>query len=114
MKRVIRFVIPLAMLIVGLLSFSACGGIAGGAQIRLEGLNLGAVTMEGKPINGLPSDKINLLLDVSAETVRVKSNAGVTVLSLEPSGGTIEISTGGVSIKGVKSEQIKVEWSSNQ
>jgi hypothetical protein len=114
MKRIIKFVIPMVLLSVGLLSLCGCGGIESGAQIRLEGLSLESLSMEGTPINGLPSDKINLLLDVSAETVKVTPNDTGTTLTLEPSGGSIEIGPGGVVITGIEPEQIKIEWASNE
>jgi len=86
------------------------GCAAGGTDIILEGLNLGAVTMDGKPVAGLPSEKINLLLEVSASKVTVKYSADGTILTLSPSGATVEITASGISIKGVKPEQVKVEW----
>ena len=66
--------------------------------------------MEGKPLAGLPSDKINLDLDVAAQTIKVRTTANGTILTLVPSGATIEISGETVSFKGLKPEQVKVEW----
>ncbi len=106
-SRVILLI--LLVLLVGL--FNVGCGIGGGADIRLEGLSLGTVTMEGKPVTGLPSDQINLLLEVSAQSVLVRTSAnGTTTLTISPSGATIEIGVNGVSITGVNPEQIKVEW----
>jgi hypothetical protein len=113
MKIAIRVIFLIFLVsLVGLFSVGCgIGGIGGGANIRLEGLSLGAVTMDGKPVTGLPSDKISLLLEVSAQNVLVRTSAdGITTLTISPSGGTIEIKADGVSIKGIKPEQIKVEW----
>jgi hypothetical protein len=112
MKRAIR-VILFASLVIGLISIVGCGGV-GGADVTLEGLSLGTVTMDGKPVAGLPSDKINLSLEVSARRVLVNTSANGTILTLVPSGATIEIESNNVSIKGVKPEQIKVEWAVTQ
>jgi hypothetical protein len=112
MKRAIR-VILFASLVIGLISLVGCG-LAGGADVTLEGLSLGTVTMDGKPVAGLPSDKINLSLEVSAQRVLVNTSANGTIITLVPSGATIEIESNNVSIKGVKPEQIKVEWAVTQ
>jgi len=82
----------------------------GGTNINLEGLTLGTVTMDGKPVTGLPSQKINLLLEVSAREVTVKYDADGTTLILGSSGATLEINSSGILINGIKPEQIKVEW----
>ncbi len=56
--------IVIALLLITTLALSTgCG--AGGANIRLQGVTLGTVTMDEKPVQGLPSDKIDLLLDAS-------------------------------------------------
>jgi hypothetical protein len=86
------------------------GCAAGGTDISLEGVTLGAVTVDGKPVTGLPSEKINLLLEVSARKVTVKYTSDGTVLTMNPSGATIEIKASGILIKGVKAEQVKIEW----
>lgn len=112
MKKVISIII-LILLGIGLVSIAGCR--AGGADMSLQGVSLGRVAMEGKPISGLPSDKIDLLLEASAQEVRVtlstdNSSAEVTTLTLLPSGATIEVKAGGVSLKGFKPEQVKVQW----
>jgi len=113
MKAGIKIIsLILLVLLVGLLSIG-CGS-RGGADIRLEGLTLGTVTMEGKPVAGLPSDKIDLLLEASAKTVLVSSSADSTTLTIRPSGATIEIKADGISIKGLKPGRIKVEWTTTE
>ncbi len=86
----------------------------GGTNIRLENVSLGTVTMEGRPIEGLPSDKVNLLLNVSAQEIEVAPTASGSILTLSPSGATIEINSSVVSIMGLGPEQIKVEWAVSQ
>lgn len=87
-----------------------CDVARGGADIALEGVTLGNMAMEGKPVAGLPSQKVNILLKVRADKVSVKTDASGVTLSLSPSGATVEIGNQGVSIKGVKPEQIEVQW----
>ena len=109
MKHYIVLIATVLMLLAFTLTFtSGCGMV--GANVRLEGLSLGTVSMEGKPLNGLPSDEINLELDVSAQTVKVQANADSTVITIVPSGGTITIKGDSVSFNGLKPEQVKVEW----
>ena len=100
----------LTILFAGMLLLSSCGVV--GSDIRLEGLNLGAVDMEGKTISGLPSDKINLELAVSAQTVKVQTGTDETVITVLPSGGSIHIKGDSVTLKGLKPDQVKVEWAS--
>jgi hypothetical protein len=102
-------VISLFVMLALLAAFgNSCGVV--GADLRLEGLNLGTVAMEGKPLAGLPSDKINLDLAVSAQTVKVRTTGNITTITMVPSGATIEITGDTVSFKGLKSNQVKVEW----
>ena len=106
-KRTITIVSLVTLLAMALVFASGCGVV--GANLRLEGLNLGPVTMDGKPLTGLPSDKINLDLDVAAQTVKVSTTSNGTILTL-PSGATITIGGDSVSFKGLKPDQIRVEW----
>ncbi len=108
MKRTIVLVLLVILLPVTLILITGCGVV--GADVRLEKLNLGTVAMEGKPLNGLPSDKINLVLDVAAQTIKVSTSANGTILTVVPSGATITIDGDSVSFKGLKPDQVKVEW----
>ena len=114
-KAWIRF-IPLAALLGGLaVMMSGCGsGGVGGADLKLEGLTLGSVTMEGKPVDGIPSQEVNLLLDVSARTIVVTSTEDGILLTAEPSEATVEITEDGVTIEGLESENIKLEWQTEE
>jgi hypothetical protein len=101
------------VIVILLLTILALGSgcTTSGANIRLHGMSLGAVTMGGKPVEGLPSDKIDILLEVSAKEIRVEYTANTsTILTLSPSEGTVEITASGVIINGIKPEKIKVEW----
>lgn len=107
MKRAGIFIV-FAVLALTALGLTGCGVV--GADIRLEGLNLGTIDMDGKPLTGLPSDKINISLDVAAQTIKVHTSANGTVLTVAPSGATITVSGDTISFKGLKQEQVKVEW----
>ena len=107
MKRTGKIIASILLVIT--LAFSV-GCALGGTDINLEGLTLGTVTMDGKPITGLPSQKINLLLKVSAREVTVKYDADGTTLILDPSGATLEIKSSGILISGMKSEQVEIKW----
>ena len=100
MKQTITIVLLFMLLATTLILISSCGVV--GADIRLEGLALGGVAMDGKPLTGLPSDKINLDLNVAAQTVKVRTTGNGTILTLVPSGATIEITGDVVSFKGLK------------
>jgi len=80
------------------------------ANIRLHGISLGTVAMDGKPVEGLPSEKIDLLLEISVKEITVDYNTDSTTLTLSPSGATVEITTSGIIINGINPEQMKVEW----
>ncbi len=109
MKTAIRVILLISLLLlIGLLNASC--GITGGANIKLESVALGQLTMEGKPVSGLPSDNISLSLEVSARTILVRTDATGTTLTVSPSGETIQIKSGSVIIKGTKPDQVKVEW----
>ena len=106
--RKISLIPWLLILLVIPLGLTGCGVV--GADIRLENLNLGALDMDGKPLSGLPSDKINISLDVAAQTIKVHTTANGTVLTVMPSGATVTVSGDTVSFKGLKPEQVKIEW----
>jgi hypothetical protein len=110
-KRFVTVILLVTMLALIAAFCTSCGVV--GADIRLEGLNLGTVSMEGKPLAGLPSDKINLDLDVSAQTVKVHTSGNSTIITMIPSGAVVEITGNTVSFKGLKSNQVKVEWAVN-
>jgi len=111
MKGIIKGIIGVIVFILLIRTVAFTTGCNfGGTNIRLENVSLGTVTMEGRPIEGLPSDKVNLLLNVSAQEIEIAPTASGSILTLSPSGATIEINSSVVSIMGLGPEQIKVEW----
>jgi len=107
-KQTVIAALVLAWLV--LISAFSAGCNIGSTSIRLEGMSLGAVTMDNQPIQGLPSDKIDLLLQVDINEIVVTHDADRTTLTLNPSGATVEIAGSGIVINGIKPEQVKVEW----
>jgi len=107
MKQIIGIIVS-TLLAMTLVFTTGCN--FGGTNIRLQGVSLGTVTMDGKTVEGLPSEKIDLLLEVSAQEITIEYSADGTILTLSPSGATLEIKSSGISINGIKPEQVKVEW----
>jgi len=103
-------IFALILLIGGLATSIGCEMAKGGADIVLEGVTLGTMAMEGKTVSGVPSDKVNILLKVSADKISVKTGPDGITLSASPSGATVDIGSKGVSIRGVKPDQIQIEW----
>ncbi|MDD5511526.1 MAG: hypothetical protein PHI12_12060 [Dehalococcoidales bacterium] len=85
-----------------------------GANIRIEDVSLGGLGIEGRPISGLPSDRISLLLDVSADEIQIGYDGDKVKLTVNPSQATIEIRDGGISIKGIEPEQLRIEWGASK
>lgn len=113
MKRtIIILVFTLLMAIIPAVGAAACN--VGGTNIKLQSVSLGTVTMGGQPFQGLPSDKVDILLEVSARDISINYATNGTVINLNDSGSALEITPGGVVIKGMKPEQVKVEWSAGK
>ena len=85
-----------------------------GANIRIEDVSLGGIGIEGRSISGLPSDRISLLLNVSADEIKVGYNDNGVRLIVYPSNATIEIKDGGISIEGVDPEELSIEWDNEE
>ena len=112
MKQTIAMKIALlALLIAGLAATVACGDVVrGGAEVVLEGISIGQIAMEGKPLTGLPSQTVNVRLKVSSNELRVNTSGGKTTIKLNPSGATVVIAPDGTTFTGVKAEQVVMEW----
>lgn len=95
------------ILLIMILAFNT-GCNVGGANIRLKGISLEAVVMNGKPVEGLTSEKIDLLLEVSAREITLEYSPDGAIITLSPMGATLEIKPSGILINGIKPEQIKV------
>jgi hypothetical protein len=100
----------LALVLVAVLGSIGCDMATGGAEITLEGVTFSGVAMEGKPITGLPSDKVNIIIKAKANKVSVRNTSQGVSMTLNPSGATIDFGANGISIKGVKPEEMQMEW----
>jgi hypothetical protein len=112
MNRVFALKIALLLLLItGLAASLGCESIVrGGADVVLEGISVGTVSMEGKPITGLPSQKVNLKLKVATNEVRINTSGGKTTITLKPTDAVIVITPEGTTFTGVKSEQFEIVW----
>ena len=114
-KNTIIKIALLSLLIVGLFAALGCGDVVrGGAKVVLEGVSVGTMSMEGKPVQGLPSQKVNIVLNVGANEVRVNTVGGKTTITLKPSGAVVVIAPEGTSFTGVKSEQVDMQWQTTE
>ncbi len=93
----------------GLIANLSCGS-TGCADVYLEGITIGSVSVEGKPVTGLPSQKVNLLLNVNANRITISTVGEETTIKLSPSGATIVTGPNGISFTGVKPEQVEIKW----
>jgi len=105
----------LGLLIIGLAAGLGCDAArGGGAEIWLEGVNTGAMSADGKPISGLPSQQANIVLKVSAKKINVSTSGDDTILDLSPSGGSIIISPDGISLVGIDPDKIEMKWETTE
>lgn len=98
-----------ASLCLPLLAGSACGNY-GGADVYLQGVSIGSVSVEGKPVTGLPTQNVNIVLKTSASKVLVSQSGGKTTIKLEPSNTVITSGPDGLSFTGVEPEQVEIQW----
>ena len=100
-------IVVLALLITGLAASVGCGALSTGANVHLENVTM---TMDGRAISGLPSQKANVGLKVSVSKVNISTSGQDTVIKLSPSGATIVVGPNGVTVTGVEPNQIQIEW----
>jgi hypothetical protein len=98
----------LGLITLGLFANLSCSST--GADVYLEGVTIGSVTVEGKPVTGLPSQTVNIVLKVNATQVNISSAGGQTTIKLSPSNATIVTGPNGTSFTGVKPEQVQIQW----
>jgi hypothetical protein len=108
LSTIIRISIAASVLIV-LAAAAGCGSY-GGADVYLENISIGNVSVEGKPVTGLPTQKVSIVLKTDATKVLVSQSGGKTIIKLEPSGAVITSSSDGLSFTGVKSDQVEMKW----
>ncbi len=100
----------LMLLATGLVAAIGCDAARGGADIYIEGVSIGSVSLEGKPVTGLPSQKVNLLLKVGANKVTISEAGGKTTIKCSPSGATIVSGPDGIIFSGVESDKVELKW----
>jgi hypothetical protein len=109
--RITLFAIFTALLVSAL---GCDGAVRGGANIILEDVSVGSLSTEGKPVTGLPSQKVNLRLKVATNEVRIRTEGTKTIVTLNPSGATIIISPDNTMFDGVKPEQVEIQWQTTE
>ncbi len=105
--------LTLSLAALGLLSlglFGSLGCTSSGADVYLENVTLGSVTVEGKPVTGLPSQTVNIVLKVDARQINISSSGGQTTIKLSPSNATIVTGPSGTSFTGVEPDQVQIQW----
>lgn len=96
-------------LCLSLLAGAACSNY-GGADVYLEGVSIGSVSVEGKPVTGLPTQNVNIVLKTGASKVMVSQSGGKTTIKLQPSDTVITSGPDGLSFTGVEPEQVEIQW----
>jgi hypothetical protein len=105
--------LAIALSVLGLLTLGLVGNLgctSSGADVYLEGVSIGSVTVEGKPVTGLPSQTVNIVLKVNATQVNISTVNGETTIKLSPSNATIVTGPNGTTFSGVKSDQVQIQW----
>ena len=113
MKTNMAFMLAvLGLVTMGLFANLSCA--TSGADVYLEGVTIGSVTVEGKPVTGLPSQTVSIVLKVAAKQINISSAGGQTTIKLSPSNATIVTGPNGTSFTGVKPEQVQIQWPGTQ
>lgn len=106
-KQVSKRVCTIILSVLVLLFACSCEAAGIGTTIRLEGVSM---YLDGKLISGLPSQKADIIFKVPLNEISVSSAGAETILKLRPGDATITIRPDGVSINGIDSQKIKIEW----
>jgi hypothetical protein len=110
MKTNLVAVLALTVLVtLGLIANLGCGS-TGCADVYLEGVTIGSMSVEGKPLGGLPSQKVDVVLNVNANRITISTNGEDTIIKLSPSGAVIVSSPSGITFTGVESKQVEIKW----
>ena len=110
MKHVNVTMIAFTAVVLALLPMSLSCSNSSGADVYLEGVSLGSVSAEGKPITGLPTQNVNIVLKTNANKIVVSQSGGKTTIKLQPSGAVITSSVDGISFTGIESDQVEIKW----
>lgn len=91
---------------------AGCSG-NGGAEVYLEDIDIGNISLEGKPVTGLPAQKVNIIVKTENNKLLVSQSGDRTIIKLQPSGTIILSSSEGLSFTGLKPEQVEIRWSTD-
>ena len=98
------FVIALFLLLAGF------GCSSGGADVYVENVTMGSVSLEGKPVTGLPAQKVSIVLKTGATKIMLSQSGGKTIMKLQPSGAVVTSGTDGITFTGVEPDQVEIKW----
>jgi len=108
-KNLVTVLALTALVALGLIANLSCGA-TGCADVYLEGVTIGSMSVEGKPLSGLPSQKVDVVLNVNANKITISSNGQDTTIKLSPSNAIIVSSPNGITFTGVEPEQVQIKW----
>lgn len=105
----------LLLLITTLPALTGCDTVVrGGAEVVVEGISIGTLSMEGEPVQGLPSGKVDLVIKASTNKVTISSIADKVIITLSPSNAVITRGPDGLSITGVEPDDIELKWQATE
>lgn len=112
MKTILAVKLALLLLLTVVLgtSLAGCASSRGTIEIWLEGVSMGNMSMDNKPISGLPSKKTNVVIKGSAREIHISTEGEKTVLQLLPSEAKIFIGPDGMALEGFDPEQVEIRW----
>jgi len=108
-KNLVTVLALAALVTLGLISNLRCGS-TGCADVYLEGVTIGSMSVEGKPLSGLPSQKVDVVLNVNANRITISANGEDTTITLSPSNAVIVSTPNGITFTGVNPEQVEIKW----
>jgi len=106
--KIIMIAAVIAVLFIG----AGCGSY-GGADVYLENISIGSITVEGKPVTGLPTQKVNIVLKTGANKVMISQSGSKTIIKLQPSAAVVTSSPDGLSFTGVTADQVEIKWTTD-
>ena len=101
----------LALFVFGMTASLGCDSIGVGTEVLLEGVTM---HMDGKLISGLPAQKADISLKVTADKISISTSGSDTVIKLIPSDAIIVIGPNGVSITGIDPSKMQIKWQSTE